>query len=522
MAKKLKITLLSILTFVVMLTASFGLSSMFSTSTTAYAMSGNGSESSPYLISTKADLEAFRNKVNAGETKICGKLMADINLGGSGSPWTPIGTAIVQYEGLRYSGTFDGNGHTVSGIYIYDTQGKCPGFFAQIDGATVKNLTISGSITQAYTEFGRYCGGLVGRATGNFKIINCVNNATVTNRRQDVGGIVGCVSDNGWGNSKANGVIEDCVNNGNITAGTITAGGIAGTVSGILTINRCYNTGAIATTTDYVSYSGGIMAYGPATIKNCYNTGKVTGNSCYVGGIVGDLYGKVENCHNYGTVAGKIWQGNIWYGAIAGHLKDGATVNNAYYLSGSCAYAGNGKVLSAAEMKDTSKFSGFDFNAQWEMKNGANYPTLLPAAPAIINDVNGATLTYGYTTGGPSVSATAYDGHTLSYKWYKNTTDSNIGGTIIDGETSATCNIPTGLDAGNYYFYCVVTSSRSTTGRSISTTTDAVEVVVNQLIVDDMAVSISNWVYGETPSEPSVNLTFSAPIIYEYKLRDAD
>ncbi|MBP5242558.1 MAG: hypothetical protein J6Z36_02585, partial [Clostridia bacterium] len=124
MVKRLKITLMSILAFVMMFTVAFGITSLSSKTKTAYALSGSGTAESPYLISTKADLETFRNKVNAGETSANAQLTADINL--ENSAWTPIGTG-----SNKYSGTFDGNDFTVSGLYINSTSSQ-QGFFGKI------------------------------------------------------------------------------------------------------------------------------------------------------------------------------------------------------------------------------------------------------------------------------------------------------------------------------------------------------------------------------------------------------
>lgn len=100
-----------------------------------------------------------------------------------------------------------------------------------------------------------------------------------------------------------------------------------------------------------------------------------------------------------------------------------------------------------------------------------------PSAP-IIGSVSGAELEHGYTEGAVSVSATAERLHTLSYQWYVNSVDSNVGGTAVSGATASSYSLPTGKLANtSEYYYCVVTATRTDNGLSASVTTDPVKVV---------------------------------------------
>ena len=136
----------------------------------AYAKDGDfgsadGSSTNPYIIEDAEDLKAFRYKVNSGETTACAELTADIVLNenvlkedgslnsGNFEEWTPIGT-----ESNRYTGTFDGKGYTISGIYI-NTNKDYQGLFGYIvEGGTVKDLGIEDS----WISGGYYVGGIVG------------------------------------------------------------------------------------------------------------------------------------------------------------------------------------------------------------------------------------------------------------------------------------------------------------------------------------------------------------------------
>jgi len=102
-------------------------------------------------------------------------------------------------------------------------------------------------------------------------------------------------------------------------------------------------------------------------------------------------------------------------------------------------------------------------------------------APTITTQPAGLSLTYGFTTGNTlTAQATADSGtaYTLSYQWYSNTSATNSGGTLISGATSASYAVPTGTAAGTYYYYCVVTATRSDNGQTASTASNAATVTV--------------------------------------------
>lgn len=129
--------------------------------------------------------------------------------------------------------------------------------------------------------------------------------------------------------------------------------------------------------------------------------------------------------------------------------------------------------------------------AQWTVIN-ADAPTI-SAQPQKLE------LTYGYTEGSVSVTATAEEGHTLSYQWYSNTTDSNEGGAAIDGATSKSYTIPTGKNAGTTeYYYCVVTATRTDNGQMASTTSNAATVTVNKVNAVAATVTANNRTYDGT------------------------
>ena len=296
-------------------------------------ITGSGTESDPYQIGTAEGLKWFRDKVNraktSDETKICAVLTEDIDL--NNEPWTPIGIGEdTRKEDLPYSGTFDGNGHTISGLNV-NYGDKNGGLFCYVKSATIKNLTVAGSVTYSSGDGIAY-GGIVGCADSS-TIENCTNRCNVTGNWY-AGGIVG------WA---ANTTITGCANFGNISiSGSNCVGGICGYLS---------------------SYSGDETSTNFSTIRDCYNVGSISG--IYAGGIAGRSYNgdnsaypnRIANCYNMGKVtttasgcAGEIL-GAFW------STKD-ASLDNCYYLD----TAGNNAVgQSNAQVTNTKSMTAAEF-----------------------------------------------------------------------------------------------------------------------------------------------------------------
>ena len=265
-------------------------------------ITGSGTETDPYQISTAAGLKWFRDKVNNAktkeETKICAVLTADIDL--KNEEWTPIGIgngtenngATIDFP---YSGTFDGNGHTISGLNV-NYRNKNGGLFCYVMNATIKNLTVAGSVTHSSGDGVAY-GGIVGCADSS-TIENCTNRCTVTGNWY-AGGIVGWSTDSD---------IIGCANFGNISSPSF-SGGICGKIGG-------------------QNDAAGI----DATIRDCYNVGMVSGR--YAGGITGQSDSEhidilIANCYNVGSLHGSDGTGEI-IGALFGPTC--TTIDNCYYL----------------------------------------------------------------------------------------------------------------------------------------------------------------------------------------------
>ena len=313
-------------------------------------ITGNGTETDPYQISTADGLKWFRDKVNNAkakeETKICAVLTADIDL--NNEPWTPIGIGEdTRTEDLPYSSTFDGNGHTISGLNV-NYGDKNGGLFCYVKSATIKNLTVAGSVTYSSGDGIAY-GGIVGCADSS-TIENCTNRCTVTGN-WDAGGIVGRSVDSD---------IIGCANFGNISS-PFRSGGICGIVTGQVdaygidaTIRDCYNVGMVSG-----QYAGGITGQSDSgnidiLIANCYNVGSLHGNDA-TGEIIGDLSNPrcttIDNCY-YLPTGNPASTSDLVYvnrtdsktaaefanGTVRKLLKDGERGNNADPWAGECKY----------------------------------------------------------------------------------------------------------------------------------------------------------------------------------------
>lgn len=219
-------------------------------------MTGSGTKNDPYQISTADQLKLFRDIVNGagGQTQNRGAyavLTTNIDL--NNEPWTPIGN-YTEGNQIYYEGTFDGGGHTISGLNVTG-EFVYAGLFGTVKDGTIKSLTVAGKVSPSIIQC--IVGGIVGYASSAV-IKNCSNHCSVTGRTTSIiGGIAGFNS---------SGAIIDCYN--------------VGTISGI----------------NYAEAIGGIVGSNSGTISNCYNVGTVS-NDTSVGEIAGHNFDTVENCY---------------------------------------------------------------------------------------------------------------------------------------------------------------------------------------------------------------------------------
>ena len=296
--------------------------------TTKRPAKGNGTVNNPFQISTAAELAWFRDYVNgtivddgkaAGTThpSASAMLTADIDLknychaaedGKELLSWIPIG----NYSN-RWEGNMDGQGHTISNLYIKTAQ-KNVGFFGYTtDGATIQDLIFDNakvenvSTTNKKTDCtGILAGYAYGDSPSHIKGIKTTNNCTVIGQ-DNTGGIVGSAEIN----------LENCENHSSVK-GKSHVGGIAGECNG-RNIKRCTNYGTVENNANSYYVSGIIgLAYG-TSIEDCANYGKITG--CYAGGIAGMMMqnSSIQNVFSYGDVTKT--NGNS--GIIIGYVEGG-------------------------------------------------------------------------------------------------------------------------------------------------------------------------------------------------------
>ena len=234
-----------------------------------------------YIVSSLAALEAWATEMkNDPAQNLNCTLAADIDL--AGKEWTPI---------PGFTGTFDGNGKTITGLNINQSTESNVGLFASIlEVGTVKNLTLDDVNITA----GSNVGAIAGENRGTIE--NCSVSGSVTGSTVEsyVGGITG----------KNQGTITACHSSATVE-GIAYVGGVAGQNNASIT--ACYSTGSVTATGNNTSYAGGVVGQnnGQAILTACYATGDVEGSGEYVGGVVGDNSSTVTACyHATGSVTG--------------------------------------------------------------------------------------------------------------------------------------------------------------------------------------------------------------------------
>ena len=279
-----------------------------------------------YEIHNQGQLRWFADQVNNnGRTDINARLMNDITINNKVlddkgelisdtsnlKSWTPIGKS-----GNSFKGEFDGNSHTIRGLYFNDTNKGDVGLFGFVGaGGTVKNVTLADS----YVSGSWYVGGICGQNYGG-TVEGCRNTGRVYGTRHYVGGVCG----------HNEGILQKSCNTGIVT-GYEYVGGVCGfnvSNSGSQsTIQECYNTGSVSGTGNY---TGGVCGYNSrgSTLEKSYNTGTVSGENI-VGGVCGYNDRTVNGCYNIGGVTSTSGR-NV--GGVCGKNEDGGTVSNCYYL----------------------------------------------------------------------------------------------------------------------------------------------------------------------------------------------
>lgn len=382
-----------------------------------YTADADTSAGAAYKISTEEGLRAFAAAVKADDGKgtynlsgVSFYLANDIALTGT---WTPVSNAAL-YPGDFFAGTFDGCGHTISGLNV---QGR--GLFAAINQAAIRNLNVSGTVNSTVS----YVGGIVGKVQA--------------------------------------GTIENCSFSGSVTGGGYTGGIAGGLNSNNVTISGCVNAADVTGTT-----AGGILGYWrkAATIQNCYNTGSITGSD-KAAGIVAHLNkGTIEKCYSIGAVGGAAAQ----KGGIFGF--SGAAVKNCYYTLPETESV-TGTATAATQITSPEGLADKLGSAFKEDTAGANngYPILVwQAGEAVKPDprielTGPATLWRTNTEPQPQATLTA--------ACKDMDKDTYVDWTVTEGEGIVTLETPEGAGAANQSV--IVKALANASGKAVITASTA-------------------------------------------------
>ena len=270
-----------------------------------YTIESNGS----YTVYNADGLMNIAKLVNGGKSDINITLTADIDL--TGKDWTPIGT---DYDN-SYKGTFDGGGHTITGL-TFTTNDEYAGLFGYLSNfgnaaGTVKNVVMEGVQITSNQIYGGSIGGVVGSGWGTIE--NCSVSGSVSGTVY-VGGVVGV---------QIGGSITGCSSSATVK-GTVDVGGVAGQTNSSATLTACYATGNVIIEMDTKKNIAGGSLVGMnagSSLLACYATGNVTstGSSTgymHIGGFLGN---------NYTTVTAGYWKNNHEQGIGYNRESTGAT-----------------------------------------------------------------------------------------------------------------------------------------------------------------------------------------------------
>ena len=295
-------------------------------------MTGKGTEAEPFELKTAEHLAWFRDFVNEGNMEACAKIADDVKEIDMSTvchkadtekqvtelSWIPIGTSYTN----RYQGTFDGNGKTISNLYIINAASEHLGFFGYAEKGSIKNITFDNAKVKSTVDL---CTGIL---AGFEELCIIENIKTLANcsveGKDHVGGIAG----------RASGDIGNCENHAMVNGANFVGGIVGDYRESGKSIISCANYGVLTGTENSV---GGIAGhFGSGTIQNCANYGDITGADI-VGNLIGDGY--ICNLNNV------LGTGNVTAtsadraGLLVGRIKDSSST-----ASGILAYNSSSKL----------------------------------------------------------------------------------------------------------------------------------------------------------------------------------
>ena len=396
---------------------------------------GDGTEDNPYQIQTVDQLKAVADDLDAHYI-----LVADLDLGGESSPWTPIGS-FSPYA--PFTGTFDGGGHTISGLYI--NSGGYAGLFGVVGlsgeetEAEVKNLHVDGYVSATMDQAASfYVGGITGFAGKGVEITDCSFSGVVKAESEVsaiayAGGIVGynfgTISGCEVVDSTEGPVSEISAS----STGYAYAGGIAGySYGGEMT--GCTFSGTVEAENGTI-YAGGIAGYAYGDVSNCKvvdsaaGASKISASSAktvYAGGVAGCAYGvEVTNSSFSGTVEAESTSSKVYAGGISGYHYTGEATG--------CTFSGT--VEGDTKGSVDAYIGGVAGYAYGDVSNCK-----------VVDSAAGASKISAYSAG------TAYAGGVAGYLTTYEVTNCTFSGTVeadVEGQGETICAYAGGIVGRN-------------------------------------------------------------------------
>ena len=305
------------------------------TSLISVSPSGSGTSGDPYQIATLSNLYWLSQTTSAWAAGIYFIQTADIDASStsgwdSGAGFSPIGNASTFFEG-----NYNGNGHTINGLYINRPSTAKLGLFGTISGTTVKNLGVTSVDINGGTD--------------------------------QIGGLLGV---------DRNSTISECYSTGNITSNGTSVGGIIGYNNSNCTVSNCYSSVYISGTgSAYVGGLVGINYSSGGTVSDCYAVSAVSSSATYTGGFCGS---------NLGTITGSFWDTDLMATGIGNGTTTGATGKTSSQMQTSSTYLNAGWDFSIW-YRDNSYNGGFPYLA-WQNPSGSPLPVGLSSFTATINE----------------------------------------------------------------------------------------------------------------------------------------
>ena len=413
----------------------------------SFSGSGAGTEIDAYVITNVYQLQEMRHELDAHYVLANDIDASDTVYWNSGQGFYPI-CAWEEKVFVPFTGTFNGQGHTITGLFIdrsSDTSTPV-GLFGGIGtGSVIKNINLDSVKITGYKEVGAvvgshkdgtvsachvsgqvectywYGGGVIGNMSEPGQAINCSSTCSVSGYRY-TGGFAGIIQGTaiecsssgdvsgsygytgGFAGNTSYGTITKCYARGNVNSTISNAGGFIGaTIGSDYLIDQCYSTGNVVSgSRDTGGFIGGNTT---GVVKNCYSTGSARG-TFYIGGFAGINHGTLRNCYSIGAVSSTT--GDSRTGGFCGVNDDGTvgTISSCYYDTQTSGLSDTGKGIpkSTVEMMYQITFQGWDFDTIWYVNSGNDYPELrwtipMPSEPVtwFIDGIDGSNANDGLT-----------------------------------------------------------------------------------------------------------------------------